>query len=100
VTIEEIKKEISELGPIHPGVLTKQMIRCSKSNCHCANGGDKHGPYWQLSWTINKKSGTKHIKPDDVPGFEERIQNYKRLKELIIELAQVSIAIAHAKESK
>lgn len=25
--------------------LIHQYIRCGKPNCHCANGGERHGPY-------------------------------------------------------
>jgi hypothetical protein len=92
-TIEEIKKEITELGNVLPGVLTEQRNKCGKSNCHCATGGERHGPYWQLSWMKDKKSYTKYVKPDNVPEVRERIKNYIKLQSLISELLILSVQI-------
>jgi hypothetical protein len=92
-TIDDIKKEISELGNVLPGVLTEQRNKCGKSNCHCATGGERHGPYWQLSWTHEKKHHTMHVKQDNVPEVRERMKNYKKLQSLITELLDLSVVI-------
>ena len=104
MTIDDIKKEILSIGPVLPGSLSKQLMRCGKSNCKCANGGKRHGPYWQLSWTVGSKSGSKYVKADQVPEIKERIKNYKKLQSLLNELLnanlQLDLAAAIVQEEK
>jgi len=99
--IEEIKKKINELGPVHPGTLNPQRNRCGKLNCRCAMGEEFwHGPYWQLSWTANKKSKTRHIAEEELPEIKKRVENYKTLKGLMQELIEVSCSLSLLPETK
>ena len=90
-----IRKRLLELGPILPGSISEQWNVCGTPGCRCKNPQKpvKHGPYYQLSFTIGGKSSTMFIKKDDVPEARRRIQRYQRFKSLTTELVQAHIAL-------
>jgi len=56
--IAQLKQELAELGPMHPGSLSEQYNVCGKPGCRCKDpkNPQKHGPYYQLSFTWRGKS--------------------------------------------
>jgi hypothetical protein len=91
--IENIIKSISVLGPIMPGNITKQYNVCGKPNCKCKTGKDpiKHGPYYYLSFTFKGKGRTMNIPLDKINEIRKRNENYRKLKQLIDDLIEISI---------
>lgn len=82
--IEKIKREIAELGPLRPGTLSQQFNVCGKPDCRCkANPPQKHGPYYQLSFTWQGRSSTHFVRREHLRIVEEQLRNYKRLRELV-----------------
>jgi hypothetical protein len=58
--IAKLKQEIARLGDLRPGKLSQQYNVCGKADCRCkADPPQKHGPYYQLSFTRNGKSSTQ-----------------------------------------
>jgi len=56
VRIEKLKQEIARLGDLRPGKLSQQDNVCGKADCRCkADPPQKHGPYYQLSFTERGK---------------------------------------------
>jgi len=94
--VNEIKKKILELGIMHPGSISKQYNVCGKKECKCKNkkNPQKHGPYYQLSYSIRGKSSSVFIKEKDLQEAEKRIQNYRIFKELNIELTKASVELS------
>ena len=43
----------------------------------------KHGPYFQLSYTRKGKDGTRFVKQAHVPAIREAMANYARLRALV-----------------
>lgn len=91
-----IKKRLMELGPMLPGSLSEQWNVCGTPGCRCKNPEKpvKHGPYFQLSYTIGGKSSTMFIKKEESAEARRRIQRYQRFKSLATELVQAHIALA------
>lgn len=89
--IDTIKREIAAIGDLRPGSLSKQYNVCGKPHCRCkATPPQKHGPYYQISFTRNGKSSTRFVKRQDLPLVRQYLRNYARLRTLVdrwIELA-------------
>jgi hypothetical protein len=83
--IAKIKQQITSLGEdLHPGVLTQQYNVCGKAACRCkANPPQRHGPYYQLSFTRNGKSSSQFVKQQDLPLVRQQVLNYRRLRRLL-----------------
>jgi hypothetical protein len=82
--IEHLKRQLAELGPMHPGSLSEQYNVCGKPGCRCKNpkNPQKHGPYYQLSFTWRGKSRTRFVRAERLAGMRQKIANYKRFREL------------------
>jgi len=82
--IETIKQAIVRLGDLRPGKLSQQYNVCGKADCRCkANPPQKHGPYYQVSFTRNGKSSTQFVRKEDLAVVRQQLRNYQRLRELI-----------------
>lgn len=94
--IERIKKKILNLGPFLPGSLSKQLNVCGTPGCKCRRkkNPQKHGPYYQLSFSVKGKSSTLFIKKEDLPEVRKRQRRFKKMKELVTELTQANIDFA------
>ncbi len=91
--IEAIRKQLAELGPMHPGSLSEQFNVCGNPTCRCKDPKDpqRHGPYYQLSYTWRGKSSTRFVRQEGVAKMREKIANYKRMQELVKEWVDLSM---------
>ena len=65
--IETLKQAIIRLGDLRPGKLSQQYNVCGKADCRCkADPPQKHGPYYQLSFTRKGKSSTQFVREEDL----------------------------------
>ena len=85
--IEKIKVELTRVGDMRPGSLTKQYRDKEK----------KSGQYYQLSYTHEMKSRTNYVRQECVADVRKQINNYKRFKELTTEW--VALGIEHSQLS-
>lgn len=53
----------------------------------------KHGPYYQLSFTVGGKSSTMFIKKEYLPEVRRRLKRYEQFKTLCTELVHAYIAL-------
>lgn len=93
--IEAVKKQLAELGPMHPGSLSEQYNVCGNPTCCCKDPKDpqRHGPYYQLSYTWRGKSSTRFVRHEAVATMREKVANYKRFRELVNECVDLSLAL-------
>ena len=72
--IEALQHRLTQLGPMHPGSITEQYNVCGKAGCRCKDPKkpQKHGPYYQLSYTWRGKSTTRFVRPEQVGRCSER----------------------------
>jgi hypothetical protein len=78
--IRRIKQQLTEIGPMRPGSLTRQY-RLPK---------EKKRPFYQISYTHRMRSRTEYVRPDNLDIVRRETANYKKFRKLIdqwIELA-------------
>ncbi len=101
--IEAIKGELTKLGDLRPGSLSRQYNVCGNPRCRCkASPPQKHGPYYQLSYTRKGKSSSRFVQPKDLAEVRRQMRNYTRLRQLVdrwIDLA-TEISILKAEQNK
>ena len=80
-----------------PGTLADRMTRCGRANCRChADPPRLHGPYHQWTRKKNGKTATRILTDDQLADYGPWFDNHRRLRELIAELEELSLAIAEA----
>jgi hypothetical protein len=89
-SIDAIKTKLLQLGPMQPGVLTRQYQKPK----------EKKAPYWQLSYTHRQRSYTVYIRESIRSQILQEIQNYQTYQQLtqqwtdlVVERAQRSIQL-------
>ncbi len=57
---EQLKQKLLNLGPILPGSILEQWNICGTQGCKCKdpNNPQKHGPYYQLSFSVGGLTGS------------------------------------------
>jgi len=96
--ISGLMMQLAELGPLLPGSISEQWNTCGKSTCRCKakDNPQKHGPYYQLSYSIGGKSSSMFIKPGDLAEARRRQDNYREFKRLNNELVLAHVAHTRA----
>ena len=96
---EAITAEITALlaGPAFalPGTVADRLTRCGHAGCRChADPPQLHGPYHQWTRKKNGWTATKILTDEQLADYGPWFDNHKRLRELITELEEISLAIA------
>jgi hypothetical protein len=93
--ITQIKHELAQLGPLRPGHLSQQYNVCGNPGCRCkAQPPEKHGPYYQISYTWQKKSSSQFVRRDNLAAVQQQLRNYERLRALVDEWVGLGLAAA------
>lgn len=87
---------------MRPGSISEQYNVCGKPNCRCKDPRkpQKHGPYYQLSYTHLGKSTTEFVKREMLQEVQQQLANYARFKELTEQWVQLSLRIAKLKRTQ
>ena len=91
--IQRIKARLVRLGPVLPGSLSQQWNVCGSPGCRCKDPKRprRHGPYYQLSYTLHGKSSTVFVRAEEVAGVRQRIRRYGEFKQLCAALVAAYI---------
>lgn len=92
--IERIQAELGSVGPSLPGSLVVRTGRCGKPACSCHDDPPRlHGPF--RSWTrkVAGKTVTRLLSEDQLDDYQTYFDNHRRLKELVHELEDLTMAI-------
>ena len=94
--IEQLKAKLAQLGPMLPGSISEQWNVCGTPGCRCKDPDKpmRHGPYYQLSFTVGGKSSTMFVKKENLTEARRRLQRYQQFKTLNTELVHAHIALA------
>jgi hypothetical protein len=91
----EITTRLASLAFALPGTLADRHTRCGHPGCRChADPPQLHGPYHQWTRKKNGKTSTRILTDDQLADYAPWFGNHKRLRELIAELEELSLAIA------
>jgi len=84
--LERIKAALAAMGELRPGTLSQQYNVCGKPACRCkAQPPQKHGPYYQLSFTRKGKSSSRFVRREEISAVRRQLANYAKLRKLIDE---------------
>src|SRR3970040_2659578 len=83
--VERIRAQLAAIGDMRPGALTKQYKAPESQS----------GPYYQLSYTLDRQSRTEYIRRASVADIRRRVSNYKRFKKLCAEW--IALGIRHSR---
>ncbi len=91
--IEQLKQKLLNLGPVLPGSISEQWNVCGTPGCKCKDpkNPQKHGPYYQLSFSVGGRSSSMFIKKQDISEARKRLRSYQEFKKLTTELVQAHV---------
>jgi hypothetical protein len=97
--IRYLKQKLLNLGPVLPGSISEQWNVCGTPGCKCKKSKNpkKHGPYYQLSFSVGGRSSSMFIKKEDISEARKRVRNYQNFKKLTRELVQAHVDLIRSK---
>jgi hypothetical protein len=91
----EITARLTDVNFALPGTVADRMTRCGHPGCRChADPPRLHGPYHQWTRKKNGKTATRILTDHQLADYQPWFDNHRRLRELIAELEELSLAIA------
>ena len=93
--LETLFGQLFNLGPILPGSINKQNVKCGKEGCHCMKeeNSKKHIRF-QFSFTLESKRSTVYIRKADIASAEQMTESYKKMRKITTALALESVEIS------
>lgn len=93
--IAKIKAALGALGDLRPGALSEQYNVCGNPACRCkATPPQKHGPYYQVSFTWRGKSHSHFVRREHVSTVRAQLRNYQRLRVLLDAWISAGLALS------
>lgn len=78
-------------GTLH-GALQRQMRRCGKASCCCADGA-LHGPYVYLSVRTGERSGLLYVPAEIVEEVKRRVEATGRIEAALAEISAINLEL-------
>lgn len=93
VEIRSVQAELQNLGPMHPGSISKQYQVCGRAGCRCSDPKhpQRHGPYHKLAYVYRGKPICRFVRAGTERTLSERLAVYKRFRQLIDRWIDLSI---------
>jgi len=89
---QRIAAELAQIDWALPGSIVERMMRCGKKVCRCNQDPPQlHGPYLQWTRTVDGKTVTKLLTPEQLDRYQPWLDNARRLRELTLELQTLTI---------
>jgi len=97
--IARIKSKLLDLGPLHPGSLSRQYNVCGKPGCRCKAGPKprRHGPYYKVSYVFRGRFTSRFVPRQQVKEVRVELANYKRLRKLTQDWVELGLRLAKEK---
>src|SRR5258708_38963034 len=95
--IEKVKAELLKLAPQRPDSPSQPYSACQKPGCKCVDPAppQKHGPFYQLSYTHLGKSTTQFVRPQFVTEVRKQLANYKKFKALTQQWVTLALELSN-----
>ncbi|MDA8374540.1 MAG: hypothetical protein M0Z91_09915 [Actinomycetota bacterium] len=92
--IAEIREELAHIAMALPGSVTVRTYACGKAYCACHKDPPKlHGPYYSWTRKVDNKTVTKLLSPESYEKLKPLLENHRRMRELVSEMAEATIAV-------
>lgn len=93
--IDKVKRDLMRLDGLRMGSLSEQYNVCGTPGCRCkASPPEKHGPYYQLSYTRKGKSTTRFIRKPNLAMVKRQLRHYARLRSLVDRWIDLAIELS------
>ena len=99
--LDQIAAELAAAaGPALPGTLVVRAYECGKPRCRChTSPAARHGPYAEWTRKIDGKTVTRRLTPEQLADWQPLLDNAKKLRALLAELQELTLAIIEASDS-
>lgn len=85
------QKKLQAKGPVLAASLVTTRRTCGNPRCRCAQGHKHLGHY--LTWKVKAKTHTVYVPVDLLPQVKQWTQEHRRIKELMAQITQLSLAL-------
>ena len=85
-------KQLVPAGPVLAASLMQVNKRCGQPSCSCHHGGPLHQAH-HLAFRDGGKTRTVYVPQDLLEEVQAWVQEYQRLKALIHEVSQLTVAL-------
>jgi Family of unknown function (DUF6788) len=85
-------KQMVPLGPLLAATLTCVNKRCGQASCRCHHGGPLHQAH-HLAFRHGGKTRNVYVPQDLLPEVQQWVQEHHRLKTLLHEVSQLTVAL-------
>ena len=82
-------KKLLRPKPMIVGSLYEVFKTCSKKNC-CCKQGNKHGPFFALSISVDAKRSIKMIRKDDLTVIKEKALAYQSFQKGLAKIRKIN----------
>ena len=90
-SLQARQNELRAKCPVLAASLVTLRRACGNPNCRCARGYKHPGHY--LTWKVKAKTQTAYVPVDLVPQVKLWTQEHRRLKQLVHQITQLSLAL-------
>jgi hypothetical protein len=88
-----IASELSMVGPVLPGTVSRRETRCGRANCRChAEPLQLHGPYWWWTRSVGGKTVTRILSDELYEDYRAYFEDQHRARVLLAELEVLALA--------
>ncbi len=96
--LKDLQAQITAIGPIKRGTLSKRMMKCGKKNCRCHQDPKyRHGPYYWWTTKVKGRSKAVSVSEEMFETYQNFMQNYRRLQSIIKKMEDISDKILEEK---
>ncbi len=94
-TVQRLKQKLMALGPMLPGSISEQWNVCGTPGCRCKDPEKpvRHGPYYQLSFTVGGKSSSLFLGKRQLAEARRRLERYRKFKAVSTQLVLAYVAL-------
>ena len=87
-----LARQLPDVEATVRGALQRQMRRCGKPGCRCAEG-ELHGPYIYLSVQTGERSGLLYIPADVIEEVKQRVETTGRIDAALAEISAINLEL-------
>ena len=87
-----LARQLPDVEATVRGALQRQMRRCGKASCCCADG-ELHGPYMYLSVQTGERSGLLYIPAEVVEEIKRRVEMTGRIEAALAEISAINLEL-------
>ena len=85
-------KRMPDAREVIQGTVQHQFRKCGREGCRCAQG-ELHGPYVYLAGRGKERRGMVYVPADAVQVVEKRVEEARRIEEVLTEISAINLEL-------